>query len=225
MYDRELTKTCAMGQCFSWCLPQPEPQLEHHPEPKHTLRRSAKYQRLTKSVYVKQSSQHTRRTAQLCRSYAAKSGGYVNGSSSLVRPFFDTQSGSPHLEKVSIEGGKPTGERWYHGDIIHDKAKYRLNEGDKEGTFLVYDNPNKTGEYLLRVLVVNKHGKYRGQREHRCWRILCIQGSKWVVGEPPFVTNHASVQDLIEHHKKKPLLLENGGKVKLGTYVYMPPED
>ena len=216
-----------MGQrfsrCFSWCLrilqPRPEPR-----EPQGTLRRSANYQRLTKSELPRQHhAVHARPTAPQHRSYAK---GYGSGETTeSLAPSLPAahQSGTPHLENVSIEGGKPTGERWYHGDISHNKAKYRLNEGDKKGTFLVYDNPDKTGEYLLLVLVI-KHafGQNRGQREHHCWRISSLQGSKWVVGEPPFVTNHASVHDLVKHHMKKPLLLENGEKVKLGDHVYMP---
>ena len=123
-------------------------------------------------------------------------------------------------EKVEEVEGAPTDKKWYHGGISTREAEYRLRSSSpsvEDGTYLVYDNPSKRGEYVL--LVYSRGSFYK-------WRIFRRRSDgQYVLGEDgPGVKTYKSVSKLIKHHRGitgKYLKLEHGGTVKLTDYVYV----
>ena len=134
------------------------------------------------------------------------------------RPFLDSSSPQA-FENVEDIPSAPTDKKWYHGGITDSQANFRLRsvagEG-RNGTYLVYDNPSRRGEY---VLLVYKNGEL-----HR-WRIIRRKDNKYVLGEDtPDARAHDTVRKLIKYHRGingKPILLEHGGRVTLGDYAYV----
>ena len=123
-------------------------------------------------------------------------------------------------ERVEEFPGAPTEKKWYHGGISHREAEYRLRVSSpsvEDGTYLVYDCPEKKNEYVLLV--------YSQGRFHK-WRIIRRQSDgQYVLGEDgPGVKTYSSVSRLIKHHRGvtgKHVKLEHGGSVKLTDYVYV----
>ena len=123
-------------------------------------------------------------------------------------------------ERVEEFPGAPTEKKWYHGGISHREAEYRLRSSSpsvEDGTYLVYDNPMKRGEYVL--LVYNKGSFYK-------WKIIRRPSDgQYVLGEDgPGVKTYESVRELIKHHRGvtgKHIKLEHGGTVRLRDYVYV----
>lgn len=136
--------------------------------------------------------------------------------SEAARPFF-TQTRT--FERTQEVEGAPTDRRWYFGRISADEADRSLRQGARghEGSYLVYDNPRRRGEYVLLAV--------HDRRPHQ-WRISRRESdSKYILGDDGMgVVGHASVTDLIHHHrgvKGKPIKLERGGVMKLSKeYVY-----
>ena len=125
--------------------------------------------------------------------------------------------GPAGVEKVVDDVGAPTDKKWYHGGITDAQAEYRLRSvTQKDGTYLVYDNPAARGEYILLVTVNRKQHK---------WRIVKRRDGMFVLGEAaPGTRGHESVRKLIKYHRGvtgKPIMLEHGGRVVLGDYAYV----
>ena len=127
---------------------------------------------------------------------------------------------SSGYERVGDVVGAPIDRKWYHGGINLREAEYRMRSCDpkirRDGTYLVYDNPRRRGEYVL--LVYHKN-------ELRRWKIIRRErDGKYVLGEDsPGAVAHTSVRKLIEYHRGitgKPIKLEHGGSLKLSDYVY-----
>ena len=118
-------------------------------------------------------------------------------------------------------------KKWYHGKISHDEAEARLREGagGNDGSYLVYDNPNKL-EFILLVY-------YKGNLLR--WKIWNRQVNEtgismqddFILGEDggPGVTGYKTVRELIKAHRGvsgKPIKLENGETVTLSkSYVFV----
>ena len=110
-------------------------------------------------------------------------------------------------------------KKWYHGRISDEEADFRLKVGadGHDGSYLVYDNPRKRGEYVL--LVVHEGRLFR-------WKISKRKtDGKYILGvDGPGVIGHHTVKDLIHHHRGirgKPIKLEDGGVLTLSKeYVY-----
>ena len=126
----------------------------------------------------------------------------------------------PKFEKVqNVEGAPVDKSSWYHGKITNDEADYRIRVGARgnNGSYLVYDNPYKRGEYILIV--------YYQRKNHR-WKISRRKNDgKYILGEDgPGVIGHDSVRDLVHHHRGvtgKPIKFEGGGVITLSKeYVY-----
>lgn len=113
--------------------------------------------------------------------------------------------------------GAPTDKKWYHGGITEDEAINRLRMAHENGTYLVYDNPSRRGEYILLV--------YSDSELHR-WRIIRRKDGMYVLGDDvPGARTHDSVAKLIKYHRGltgKPIMFAEGGRVTLGDYAYMP---
>lgn len=131
-------------------------------------------------------------------------------------------SQGPKFENVehSSAEGAPTDKKWYHAKITDEEAERRLRQGSGgiNGSYLVYDNPNKRGQYVL--LVTHKGNLHR-------WRILHREAdSKYILGKDgPGVEGYSSVRELIKAHRGirgKPLKTERGISLKLSKeYVYV----
>lgn len=110
-------------------------------------------------------------------------------------------------------------KKWYHGRISDEEADFRLKVGadGHDGSYLVYDNPRKRGDYVL--LVVHEQRLFR-------WKISKRKtDSKYILGmDGSGVIGHDTVKDLIHHHRGvrgKPIKLEDGGVLTLSKeYVY-----
>lgn len=132
-------------------------------------------------------------------------------------PSIKSSHGYEHVEDIE---GAPTGKKWYHGGITYREAEYRLRSSSlsvDDGTYLVYDNPMKRGEYVLLVYCKGRFYK---------WKIIRRPSDgMYVLGENrPGVKTYKSVSKLIKHHRGvtgKPIKLEHGGTVKLNDYVYV----
>lgn len=126
----------------------------------------------------------------------------------------------PKFENVQDIEGAPTDKSWYHGNITNDEADYRLKAGARghNGSYLVYDNPLRKGEYILIVHYQHKNHRYKISRRKRDGQYILGQDGPGVVG-------HDSVRDLIHHHRGvtgKPIKLEGGGVMTLSKeYVYV----
>ena len=126
----------------------------------------------------------------------------------------------PKFEKVQDVEGAPVDKSWYHGKITNDEADYRIRVGARghNGSYLVYDNPYKRGEYILIV--------YYQRKNHR-WKISRRKSDgQYILGEDgPGVIGYDSVKDLIHHHRGvtgKPIKLQGGGVMTLSKeYVYV----
>ena len=124
------------------------------------------------------------------------------------------------FENVQDIEGAPVDRSWYHGKITNDEADYRIKAGARghNGSYLVYDNPRKRGEYILIV--------YYKRKNHR-WEISRRKSDgKYILGrDGPGVIGHDSVRDLIHNHRGltgKPIKLEGGGVMTLSKeYVYV----
>ena len=132
------------------------------------------------------------------------------------RPLFVYRT--PDKRALAKIFGVPTDKKWYHGSITDAQAEYRLRSvPQKDGTYLMYDNPAARGEYILLVTV--------NRQQHR-WRIV-KRGSDgmFVLGEAtPGALGHESVRKLIKYHRGvtgKPIMLKHGGRVVLGDYAYV----
>ena len=128
-------------------------------------------------------------------------------------------SNSRSFERVQDIPGAPTEKKWYHGGITDAEANYRVRSVAAKGgngTYIVYDNPSRKGEYVLLV--------YKDGELHR-WRIIKRKDNKYVLGEDkPGVRAHDTVRKLIKYHRGingKPIMLEHGGRVTLGDYAYV----
>ena len=135
------------------------------------------------------------------------------------QPLFQQDHPGPaDVEKVVDDVGAPTDKKWYHGGITDAQADFRLRSvTQKDGTYLVYDNPAARGEYILLVTV--------NRQQHR-WRIVKRRSDDmFVLGEAaPGARGHESVRKLIKYHRGvtgKPIMLEHGGRVVLGDYAYV----
>lgn len=118
-----------------------------------------------------------------------------------------------------FEAGAPTDKRWYHGGITDAEADRAIRSSgiSKNGLYLVYDNPTARREYVLLVYVDNELHRFRIIRRRR--------DNQFVLGkDTPGAKAHESVRKLIKYHRGlngKPLMLEDGRRVKLGDYVYL----
>lgn len=131
-------------------------------------------------------------------------------------------SREPKFEQVPqyIEGA-PTDKKWYHAKITDDEAERRLKRGagGHNGSYLVYDNPHKRGQYVLLVT--------HSRKLHR-WRISYRESdNQYVLGDDdgPHVVGYSSVDELVKAHRGltgKPLKADNGATFKLSKeYVYV----
>ncbi|WP_152558582.1 SH2 domain-containing protein [Endozoicomonas numazuensis] len=108
--------------------------------------------------------------------------------------------------------------KWYHGNITPNEADSRLKNAASgiNGSFMVYDHPNKAESYVL--LIYN-------DGEHHRWSIKYLPNEQaYVLGEededaPRFTT----ISDLIKTHRGlfgRPIKLESGNLVTLSkSYV------
>ena len=117
-------------------------------------------------------------------------------------------------EHTADNAGPPTDKKWYHGGITEDQAIERLRTAHQNGTYLVYDNPSRRGEYAL---LAYSHG-----RLHH-WRITRrTDGMYMLEGNTSGARAHDSLKKLIKYHRGitgKPIVLAHGGRVILGDYV------
>ena len=122
-------------------------------------------------------------------------------------------------ENVQDVEGAPTDKKWYHGKISNDEADFRLRmgAGGTDGSYLVYDNPRRRGQYILLV--------YHDRQLLR-WKITRrTRDGKYILGEDgPGVVGYSSVRELIKAHRGitgKPIKMQNGGVLTLSkAYVY-----
>ena len=119
--------------------------------------------------------------------------------------------------------GAPQDKRWYHGPIDHWEAKNRLKNapGVTDGTYLVYDNPKKEGEFFLLVFQKGSVHRFCIEQPAEGKFILCDRHNPSIVNR----VEHSSVRELIRYHRGisgRPLHLEEGrGVLKLTDYVVM----
>ena len=112
-------------------------------------------------------------------------------------------------------------DKWYHRDIGHQEAETRLRSGAKgsNGTYLVYDSPSRSGEYVL--LVYNRGEMHR-------WTISQREDGKVTLGENiPGARAHNTVQELLHRHSGffgKGLKLQYGQPVKLRGFITCPDD-
>ena len=131
-------------------------------------------------------------------------------------------SSKPRFERVPQSlPGAPTDKKWYHAKITDEEADRRLRQGSKghSGSYIVYDNPHKHGQYVL--LVIHNRNLHR-------WRITFRESDrKYVLGDDlnPSVPGYSSVDELVKTHrglKGKPLKTDSGVTLKLSKdYVYV----
>ena len=143
-------------------------------------------------------------------------GEYADDENGSGAPFFEPTRTFESTQEVA---GAPTDRRWYFGKITHNEADRALEQGARghEGSYLVYDNPRRRGEYVLLAMHNQKSYRWRiSRRKHDGMYILGEDG-EGVVG-------HKDVRDLIHHHRGitgMPIKLQHGGVMKLSKeYVY-----
>ena len=147
--------------------------------------------------------------------YRCFTGEYADDDASKT-PFFTPARTFENTQEVA---GAPTDKRWYFGRITDDEADRALKQGAQghEGSYLVYDNPRRRGEYVLLAM--------HDRRLHR-WRISRrVSDGRYILGEDgEGVVSHKDVRDLIHHHRGitgVPIKLQHGGVMKLSKeYVY-----
>ena len=108
-----------------------------------------------------------------------------------------------------------SGTEWkgYHGNINNEQAKDRLKD-ERNGIFLVYDDPDIKGQLLL---AVHYHGEV-----HRVPIRQSTTDGKYRLGEE--TRAYQSVQRLIERHQRPfgwAVHLQGGRHVTLIGYVYL----
>ena len=135
-----------------------------------------------------------------------------------IRPLIG--SSGPAFERVAHKKGAPTDKKWYHANISNDEAERRLRSAGRgiDGAYLVYDNPRKSGEYVLIVLKSNR--VYR-------WKICQRKSDKqYVLGDDvPGSEGYTTVRELIKAHRGvtgKPIKTDGGLSITLNrSYVYI----
>ena len=118
----------------------------------------------------------------------------------------------PMLSESNKKFPELVGKQWYRGDISNDDADRYLDEIDSQGhdgSYIVYDNPVTTGQYIL--LVYYRSDKLR-------WKIQLVKGM-YILGEDGSEVNrYKTVKELIKAHRGvlgKPIETEEGGIVTL----------
>ena len=141
-----------------------------------------------------------------------------NNNTPLLTTIVDFTSRQQDFENVQDVHGAPTDKKWYHGAITNVEAETRLKIAQNDGSYIVYDNPQKKGQYIL--LVYYKRNLYR-------WKISRRRSDKkYILGnDGEGVTGYDTVPKLIKAHRGirgKPIKLEHGGVLKLSkSYVYV----
>ena len=140
------------------------------------------------------------------------------------RPFVDIPKialfDSVGYENVKDIEGEPTGKRWYHGKISNDEAdnRIRYGAGGTDGSYIVYDNPYRNGQYILLVY-------YRGQLLRWKIRRRRSDGMYFLGEEGEGVAKYKTVRELIHAHRGvtgKPIKMGDGGVLRLSkSYVYV----
>ena len=139
-------------------------------------------------------------------------------STPLLTTAVDFISRQRDFENVEDVHGAPTDKKWYHGAITNDEAETRLKIAQNDGSYIVYDNPRKKGQYILFV--------YYKRNLHR-WKISIRRSdNKYILGNDGVgVTGYDTVRELIKDHRGirgKPIKLERGGVLTLSKYyVYV----
>lgn len=130
------------------------------------------------------------------------------------------KSEEPEFQNSKNIEGAPNDKKWYHACISDEEAERRLRvgSGGNNGSYVVYDNPRKRGQYIL--LVINNNKFYR-------WKIsLRTSDNRYILGDDgPGVVGYASVRELIKSHRGvrgKPLKTNEGKTMTLSkSYVYV----
>jgi fyn-related kinase len=114
----------------------------------------------------------------------------------------------PKSQESEASQRSPAGHSWYHANLRDRKvAEARLLQHPRDGTFIIRDSSRTQGEYSLSLL-------YQGAVKHL--RIRLRGDGQYVLGEEKVdEVAFASVVELVNFHKREPLVLKSGGNLTL----------
>ncbi len=105
-------------------------------------------------------------------------------------------------------------KEWYRGSISNKEADSYLDEvsqGHADGSYIVYDNPVTSGQYILLVYYKSEMLRWKIQK--------CPTDDMYILGDDgPEVNRYKTVKELIKAHRGmmgKPIETEKGGIVTL----------
>ncbi len=123
----------------------------------------------------------------------------------------------PVVARVVVKDGAKNelvDKEWYRGSISNKEADSYLDEvsqGHADGSYIVYDNPVTSGQYILLVYYKSEMLRWKIQRRQT--------DDMYILGDDgPEVNRYRTVKELIKAHRGvmgKPIETEKGGIVTL----------